>query len=77
MAYTSFAVNDAYAVKLWAKALDVEALVDHVADQAEQQQQMMMDAAGPEGEGGGAQKPMAGMGKAKLPNFKLVGGGNK
>jgi N4-gp56 family major capsid protein len=26
MAYTSFAVNDAYAVKLWAKMLDVEAL---------------------------------------------------
>ena len=62
-------------------SLDIEALAEHVASQEEQQQQMMMmDAASGEGGPGGAagpQKPMAGMGKAKLPNFKLVGGGNK
>lgn len=60
-------------------SLDTEALADHAAQQEElQQQTMMMDAAGGEGGGqGGAQKPMGGMGQPKLPNFKLVGGGNK
>jgi hypothetical protein len=62
-------------------SIDTEALIEHAQEQQEQMQEqhdmaMATGAADAQGEGG-AQKPMGGMGQPKLPNFKLVGGGNK
>ena len=62
--------------------LDTDALAEHSAEQEAQAQEAMsmgMGMGGPGGGGqggggGGSQQTMGGMGKAKLPSFKLVGG---